>query len=147
MVPENFKRAINYGWAGAVGMGNWVAYVLASMYWLSAEVGIGSDICEAFGYGYWIVDNLRILVDFMPKTDGNGEDSSSSMFDLSKLASGAALDEAALAALAGFAQAQTAAEEEQKDEIQAAIDAGEDPNASAEADASAEGEVSTEAKE
>jgi len=39
----------------------------------------------------------------MPKTDGDGGDSSGGMLDLAKLASGAALDSAALDALAGFA--------------------------------------------
>lgn len=56
MVPENFKRAINYGWTATTGLGNWVGYVLASIYYLSDEVGIGADICEAFGYGYWVID-------------------------------------------------------------------------------------------
>ena len=41
MVPDNFKRAINYGWAGVSGLGNWVGYLYASIYYLSVEVGIG----------------------------------------------------------------------------------------------------------
>jgi hypothetical protein len=56
MVPENFKRAINYGWTGLMGLGNWGAYLMAATYWASAEVGIGADICEFFGYGYWVID-------------------------------------------------------------------------------------------
>ena len=56
MVPENFKKAINYGWTGLIGIGNWGAYILAAIYYLSDEVGIGYDICEAFGYGYWVID-------------------------------------------------------------------------------------------
>lgn len=37
MVPENFKRAINYGWAGLTGLGNWIGYVYASTYYLAVE--------------------------------------------------------------------------------------------------------------
>jgi hypothetical protein len=56
MVPDNFKRAINYGWTGLMGLGNWLGYFMAATYYLSDEVGIGQDICEFFGYGYWIID-------------------------------------------------------------------------------------------
>ena len=56
MVPENFKKAINYGWTGFVGLGNWGAYILAAMYYLADEVGFGGDLCEGFGYGYWVID-------------------------------------------------------------------------------------------
>lgn len=130
-VPENFKKAINYGWIGLVGLGNWVGYILASIYYLSDEVGIGADICEAFGYGYWVIDQLYILVDFMPKTDGGdeGDSGSSSMLDLGKLASAAALEGAAADALAGFNLSKATADEAAKEELQAKIDAGEDPNA------------------
>lgn len=56
MVPDNFKRAINYGWTGLMGLGNWSAYLMASIYYLSEELGFGADICEGFGYGYWLID-------------------------------------------------------------------------------------------
>jgi hypothetical protein len=87
----------------------------------------------------------------MPKTDGE-EESSGSSFDISKLASAAALDEAALAALQNALAIKSTEEEAAKDELQAEIDAGTAGDASASgdagaADASAEGEVSTEAKE
>jgi hypothetical protein len=81
----------------------------------------------------------------MPKTDGE-EESSGSSFDISKLASAAALDEAALAALQNALAIKSTEEEAAKDELQAEIDAGTAGDAGA-ADASAEGEVSTEAKE
>ena len=58
MVPENFKKAINYGWAGATGLGNWMGYVMASTYHAAEEVGFGTDVCEAWGYGYWVIDQL-----------------------------------------------------------------------------------------
>jgi len=90
MIPDNFKKALEFGWEGAVGMGSWVGYILAAMYYAAVDFGFGSDICEAFGYGYWLIDQMHIIVDFMPK----GEDSSGGV-DISKLASQEAKDEAA----------------------------------------------------
>merc|ERR1719231_1090935 len=104
---------------------------MASIYYLSDEVGIGADICEAFGYGYWVIDQLYVLVDFMPKTDGGdeGDSGSSGMMDLGKLASAAALDSAALDALASFNISKDTADASAQAELQAKIDAGENPNA------------------
>lgn len=90
MVPDNFKKAINFGYAGLTGTSNWLGYVLASMYYAAEEFGFGNDICEAFGYGYWLIDQLYILVSFMPK----GEESDGGV-DISKLATQAAKDTAA----------------------------------------------------
>lgn len=143
MVPDNFKRAINYGWTAVVGMGNWVAYVLAMIYYVSKELGIGNDICEGFGYGYWLVDQLQVLVDFMPKGDSSSGGGLSSMLDISKLASGAAKNDAAAAALAAALGTKAAAEDAAATALQAEIDAGTTTGASAEASA----DTSTAAKE
>jgi len=74
MIPDNFKKALNFAWVGAVGMGNWIGYVIAAIYFISLEVDFGQDTCEFFGYGYWLVDNMYIIVDFMPKGDDTGID-------------------------------------------------------------------------
>jgi len=85
----------------------------------------------------------------MPKTDGNGEESSGgSMLDISKLASSVALEGAAAEALKNALAIQSGEEEAAKDELQAEIDAGTaESSGDASADAEASGEVSTEAKE
>jgi hypothetical protein len=41
MVPDNFKRAINYGWAGTTGLANWMGYGMASTFHLAEELGFG----------------------------------------------------------------------------------------------------------
>jgi len=92
MVPENFKKAINFGYASLVGAGNWVGYVLAALYYTAVELQFGTDMCEALGYGYWLIDQLYILVDFMPKSE---EEQSNNNIDISKLASNAAKGTAA----------------------------------------------------
>lgn len=31
-IPDNFKKALTFGWNSAIGMGSWVGYVLAAIY-------------------------------------------------------------------------------------------------------------------
>lgn len=133
MVPDNFKRAINYAWTGVVGMGNWVAYILAAIYYVSVEVGFGADVCEGFGYGYWLIDQLQVLVNFMPKGEEEDKNGINVSVDISKLASSAAKDDAASIALAAALATKNAAEEEAKDSLQAEVDAGTTEGASASA--------------
>ena len=38
-IPPNFQKAVQFAWEGAVGMQNWIGYVLAAIYFLSAEGG------------------------------------------------------------------------------------------------------------
>lgn len=55
-------------------MGNWMGYVLAAVYFAALEGGddLASETCEAMGYGYWLVDNIYDIVDFIPKPDTTG---------------------------------------------------------------------------
>ena len=53
-----------YLWDGAVGMGNWLGYALSAVYYLALEVGFGVEVCEAFGYGFYVIDAIHVLVDF-----------------------------------------------------------------------------------
>lgn len=56
MIPDNFKRALKFGWNGIVGVGNWVGYLVAATYYLSEEGGFGQTTCDVFGYGYYVID-------------------------------------------------------------------------------------------
>lgn len=114
MVPQNFKLAINYAWNGLMGAGNWAGYIMAATYYLSDEFGFGPDICEFFGYGNWVIEQLYTLVSFMPK----GEEENSTG-DNSKLASQVALENAAAAALNAGAASLSAQEQAAKDALQA----------------------------
>lgn len=75
-------------------MGDWIGYILAAIYYASAEAGIEKDICETFGYGYWVVDNLHVIVDWIPKSDTSGS------VNIANLSSQAAKDAAAGDAMA-----------------------------------------------
>lgn len=41
-----------------MGMGNWIGYVFAAIYFLAEEGGFGVEICEAFSYGYVVIDEM-----------------------------------------------------------------------------------------
>lgn len=117
MIPDNFKKAVQFAWEGAVGMGNWVGYVLAGIYYLSVEMGFGGDVCEAFGYGYWVIDNIHVIVDFIPKGGPTG-------IDISKIATEDAKEAAAAKAKAAAEAKIKASEAAGADALQKKIDAG-----------------------
>lgn len=100
-------------------MGDWVGYLLAAIYYASAEAGIAADICETFGYGYWLVDNLHVIVDWIPKTDTSG-------VNIANLSSQAAKDAAAGDAMAQALKALEALQNAQKATVKEAIDEGVD---------------------
>lgn len=81
------------------------------------EFGFGADICDAFGYGYWLIDQMHVIVDFVPKGAATG-------VDISKLASSAEKEAAAAVALAHATAAKKVKEEADKAAYQAAIDNG-----------------------
>lgn len=58
MIPPEFSMAVNYGWTGMVGIGNWMGYVLAATYWLGVEYDFGLELCEFYGYGYYAIEEL-----------------------------------------------------------------------------------------
>ena len=102
LVPDNFKKAINFGWEGLMGIGNWTGFVFASIYYLAKEGDFGADMCEFFGYGYFLIDELYILVDFMSK--GENDDSSGGI-NIASLATASAKNSALEEAMAGIAPA------------------------------------------
>lgn len=92
MIPDNFKRALKFAWDGLIGIGNWMGYLTASFYYLMVEATIGQETCDALGYGYWLVDELYVIVDLVDK-------GKKTEVDISKVASAAAKEKAAKASL------------------------------------------------
>lgn len=58
LVPPEFSMAINYGWVGMVGIGNWMGYVMAATYYAALEYDFGPGMCEFYGYGYYAIEEL-----------------------------------------------------------------------------------------
>jgi len=102
-------------------MGNWAGYVLAAVYYGSLEGGdqLGADVCEAMGYGYYLVDNIYVIVDFIPKPDTTGG------VDIANLATEAEKYAAASPDIAAALAWLEEQEEEAKAEIAEATAAGE----------------------
>ena len=77
--PESLSMAIKYLWDGMTGLGNWMGYALAAGYYIGLDYNAGDAVCEAFGYGYYVIDGLHYLVDFAGKSapaDGTATDAS-----------------------------------------------------------------------
>jgi len=72
MIPENFKKALNFAWAALTGTSNWVGYILAALFYVGEEYGFENDVCETLGYGYLVIDELAVIVNFMPVGDTSG---------------------------------------------------------------------------
>ena len=72
-VPPNFSKAIDFAWKGLIGMGNWIGFVMASTYYLALELDFGADLCEFYGYGYLIIDELYVIVSFSDKGEDQNE--------------------------------------------------------------------------
>jgi len=69
VIPPEFGKAVGFAWNGMVGLFNPLGYLLAAAYYFGIDFGYGDQLCEAFGYGYYITDALHAIVDFAPKTD------------------------------------------------------------------------------
>lgn len=73
MAPRELSLSIQYLWDGMMGLGNWMGYALAAGYYIGLDLGVGETVCEIFGYGYYIVDGLYVLVDFSSGLTAKGE--------------------------------------------------------------------------
>lgn len=79
MMPTNIKLAIGYAYDFLVNFPSSLAYLMASLYFLSQEFNFGAQLCEVMGYGYYVIDALSVVTSFSSgMADANGEGSSSS---------------------------------------------------------------------
>ena len=75
VLPKELGKVFKYAWDGAMGLGNWVGFALAAAYFFGLEYGYGPVLCDSFGYGYYIIDALHIIVGFATAGgDKNHED-------------------------------------------------------------------------
>ena len=64
MLTENLQYSINYFYDWLLGVGDWIGFFVAALYYLSVEYDYGDTFCEIMGYGYTVVDALQVLVTF-----------------------------------------------------------------------------------
>lgn len=65
MLPEDLKLALDHFYLGLSGASLWIGYVVAAIYYLSADKPeVANVICEGSGYGWIVVDTLHVMLDF-----------------------------------------------------------------------------------
>ena len=64
MLPENLQLAAHYAYEWLLGAGDWSGYLMAAAYFFGIEFGYGEQLCDAMGYGYEVIDALKVLTDF-----------------------------------------------------------------------------------
>jgi hypothetical protein len=140
-IPAEMSEAVELLWKGMVGSSSWLGFALYSLYGLGVDYGFATEVCEAVGYGYYVIDGMNYIVAFAKPSEEGGEGSGASATDLLAAAgdalSGLGIDlpsevtDAAAGAIDGLAAAETA--------LQDGVDA-----AAAEGDAAAADSTTTE---
>ena len=64
MLPLNLAISLNYAWKFLVGAGSWIGYAVAAAYFFLSSAGLGSYMCTASGYGYYVISALYPFVNF-----------------------------------------------------------------------------------
>merc|ERR1711934_20872 len=49
-LPDDLRKAVDYGFRGLLGMGDWIGYAISAAYYLSAEFNYGEMFCKIMGY-------------------------------------------------------------------------------------------------
>ena len=126
-------------WKGMIGGSAWMGYAAYSLYGFGLDYGFSTEVCEAFGYGYYVIDGMNYIVAFAGITpegetaEGEAAEGEGSSSDALADAAAAA---AAAAGLGGDANAEAG---------DASAEAGADANADANAEVSEDGEASADA--
>merc|ERR1712226_610230 len=96
-------------WKGMIGSSAWMGYAAYSLYGFGLDYGFSTEVCEVFGYGYYVIDGMNFIVAFAGITpegdaaaEGEGAEGESSSDALSEAAAAAA----AAAGLGGDANAE-----------------------------------------
>ena len=58
MLPLNLQYSVNYFYDFLLGVNDWIGYLVASTYYFALNYDFGDELCQAFGYGYSVIDAL-----------------------------------------------------------------------------------------
>lgn len=73
LFPPELAEAFELLWKGLIGSSSWAGYAAYSLYAFGLDDGWAMDVCEAFGYGYYVIDGMNYIVAFAsPSEDGEG---------------------------------------------------------------------------
>ena len=63
-LPSKLGKSVNYAWAGILGAGGWVGYVVAALYYFGLEFGYADLMCQVSGYVFVAVGLAYQFLDF-----------------------------------------------------------------------------------
>lgn len=72
-VPAELGESFELLWKGLVGSSSWLGFAAYALYAVGIDDGWEMDVCEAFGYLYYVIDGMNYIVAFAsPSEDGSG---------------------------------------------------------------------------
>lgn len=72
-VPAELAESFELIWKGMIGSSSWMGFLGYSLYGIGLDYGFATEVCEAFGYGYYVIDGMNYIVAFAaPAEDGSG---------------------------------------------------------------------------
>ena len=75
VLPTNLGLSLKYLNQFLYGIGAWIGYATAAVYFFGDEFGVGDVICDLSGYGYEVIDGLQVLVTFTEDPENQDDDS------------------------------------------------------------------------
>jgi len=62
--PAELGESLELLWKGMIGGSSWMGYLAFSLYGVGLDYGFATEVCEAFGYGYYVIDGMNYIVAF-----------------------------------------------------------------------------------
>lgn len=80
--PDELSQSVELLWKGMIGSSSWLGYAMAALYFVGEDYGFANEVCEAFGYGFYVIDGMNYIVAFAsPSEDSSAESSEASEED------------------------------------------------------------------
>lgn len=57
-------ESIELMWKGVIGGSAWLGYAAYALYGLGEDYNFSTEVCEAMGYGFYVIDNMNYIVAF-----------------------------------------------------------------------------------
>jgi len=58
------KESLELLWKGLIGGSAWMGFLGYSLYGVGIDYNFATEVCEAFGYGYYVIDGMNYIVAF-----------------------------------------------------------------------------------
>lgn len=72
-VDDETNQIIELLWKGLIGSSSWMGFAAYSLYGIGMDYGFEMDVCEGFGYLYYVIDGMNYIVAFANPEGGDVE--------------------------------------------------------------------------